>query len=119
MVDGNDRAPDRRAMAVLADIGRRRMAGILASRVCAVMTADTIVRDRAVIEIGRDPGDGRMAVVAIIAARDVRRVFARCNRAVMAGRAGTDYLRMVNGIHGRPDHVVMAVFAYIRRIDMS
>ena len=54
-----------------------------------------------------------MAVVAVIAAADVCRVFACCDGAVVTGTANTDDLRVVHGIGRGPLHVVVAIAADI------
>ena len=52
-----------------------------------------------------------MAVVAIIAAGDMRRVLACRNNAVVAGAAGSNNLGVVHRISWNPDVGIMAVFA--------
>ena len=74
------------------------MGRVLAGRVGAVVAADAVARDIHVIEVGREPGDGCMAVVAVVAARDVRRVLARGSVAVVTGEAGSEHLRVVDNI---------------------
>ncbi len=59
-----------------------------------------------------------MTVVTIIAAGDVRRVFAGRRDAVMTGAAGTQYLGVIHGSHRRPHIGVMAVFTNISRLYM-
>lgn len=59
-----------------------------------------------------------MAVVAIIAARDVGWVLAGRYEAVMAGAACTYDLRVVDGVHRHPDVRCMAVLADIGCLDM-
>ena len=74
------------------------MGGVLARRVGAVVAADAIARDINVIEVRRDPRNRCMAVVAVVAAGDVRRVLARGRIAVVAGEAGPEDLRVVHDI---------------------
>jgi len=52
-----------------------------------------------------------VAVVAIIAAGDMRRVLARRNNAIVAGAAGSYNLGMVYRVSWNPDIGVMAVLA--------
>ena len=54
-----------------------------------------------------------MAIIAIVAARYVRRVFAGRDRAVMARAAGAHYLGMINPVGRRPERDVVAVLANI------
>ena len=57
---------------------------MLAGRVSAVVAAEAIIGNVDVVEIRRDPCDCRVAVIAVVAARDVRRVLARCCRSIVA-----------------------------------
>ena len=118
MIDGDDRAPDGCAVAVLAHIRGLRVSRALARCVRAVVAADAVARDVGMIEIGRDPRVGGVAVVAGVAARDVRRVLPGGDRAVMAGETGSDDLQMINHVGRRPDDVVMAVLTDVGRIDV-
>lgn len=59
-----------------------------------------------------------MAVIAIGAAGNVRCVLACGNYSIVAGAAGTEYLRVVYRINRHPDIRVMAVFANIGRLNM-
>ena len=105
-------------MAVLAHIGRIDVRRVLARCVGTVVTAEAVIRNIDVIEVGRDPRGRRVAVVAIVTARDVSRVLAGGHRAVMAGEASSDDLRVINHIRRRPCHVVVAVLADVGRIDV-
>ena len=98
MVDYRYGRPGRRGVAVLTHICRRHVCRVFAGRVGAVVAADAVARDIHVIEIRRDPGDGCMAVVAVVAACDVRRVLARGGVAVVTGEAGPEDLRVVDNI---------------------
>ena len=60
-----------------------------------------------------------MTVVAIVAAGDVCRVFAGCDDAIVTGAAGTQNLCVVYRVSGHPGVRVMAVFANIRRLNVS
>jgi len=76
-------APRGRAVTVLAHVGRQRMCPPFAGRVQSVVTAGAVTGDGRVIEVCRDPGNGRMTVVAVVAARDVVGVLACRDRAVV------------------------------------
>ena len=88
MVDSNDRPPDRRTVAVFADSRRQDMCGRFAGSVNAVVAAHAVGNDVDMIERCRDPCGGRMAVIADIAAGDMRRVLAGGSHTVMTGAAG-------------------------------
>ena len=60
-----------------------------------------------------------MAVVAVVAALDMRRVFADRSRAVVTRAAGTNNLRMVDNGCGREGRGAMAVLADRRRLDVQ
>jgi len=105
-------------VAVLADIGRIDMRWILARCIGAVMAADAVVGEIGVIEVGRDPPVGCMAVVAVITAGDMGRVLAFGDVAIMAGEAGANNLGVIDHVGWRKGHVVMAVLADIRCVDM-
>lgn len=79
------------------------------------MARGAIVRDIDVIKICRRPCNRRMTVVAIVAARNVSRVFARRIDAVVAGRARPQYLRVVDDIRRFPDNIIVAVLANVSR----
>ena len=55
-----------------------------------------------------------MAVIAIVAACDVRRVLAGCGGAVMAGVTGPQYLGVIDSDHGGPQIRGMAILADTR-----
>lgn len=59
-----------------------------------------------------------MAIIAIIAARDMRWVFAGCGGAVVAGPASAQNMRVINDYYGLKCARVMAVFAHTCRLNM-
>ena len=56
-----------------------------------------------------------MTVIAVIAARDMRRVLAAGSDAVVAGAAGPDYLGVIDNRHRLPHICAVAVFTNIGR----
>ena len=96
MVDGDHGRPHIGAVAILADIRRLRVQRALACCVYTVVAAAAVIRDIRMIEVCRRPRDRCMAVVAIVAAGDMRRMFADGDGAVMAGTAGANDLRVVD-----------------------
>ncbi len=66
---------------------------------------------------GKPPG-GRMAVIAIIAAGEVGRIFTSRYRAIVTGTAGTDDLGVIDEGSRLPQRSVVAVFANISGLDM-
>jgi len=83
-------------MAIFTDIGGQYVSLVLAGCINTVMTARAIIDDTCVIKIRRSPRNRGMTIVAVVAARNMRWVFADRDRAVMAGRTGTDYLGVIN-----------------------
>ena len=65
------------------------------------MTTNTTACNTGVIKRRRNPAIGCMAVVAIVSARNMRRILAGGDRTVMAGRARADYVGMIYPISGR------------------
>ena len=112
------RRPDGWVVAVLADIGCLHMRRALARGISAVVAAEAVVHDIGMIEVRRSPGDRRMAVIAVIAAGYMGRVFAGCRAAIVTGAASTDNLRMVDGVSRHPHIRRMAVFADVARLHM-
>lgn len=96
VVDPYHRDPRDGVMAILTNIGRLHVTGSLTGRVGPVVAAETVACDVYVIEVRREPCERRMAVIAVVAARDMRRVFAGRDRAVVAGEASADDLDMVD-----------------------
>ena len=120
VIDGHHRCPQVRRVAVLADVGRLNVSGILTGRVGAIVAAYTVAGDAHVVEVRRQPGDGAVAIVAGITARDVSRVFPRRGDAIMTGSAASQYLGVIDGQDRRPQVRRMTIFAdvcglYVRR----
>lgn len=84
VIDGEYRREYVCRMTVFADVGCLYVLLVLACRICSVVTADTIAGDIHVVEIGWQPANGAVTVVAVIATGDVRRMFASSSEAIMA-----------------------------------
>ena len=98
-------------MAVFADIRRLHMRKILAGRFDTVVAAHAVAGDVEVVEIGGQPPNRRMAVIAICAAADVSCMFASRRHAVMAGTACTQNLRVIDRDDGNERNRAVTVFA--------
>ncbi len=83
VIDVSDGLPDGSTVAVLANIRRLHVQRTLAGRFGTVMAAEAIVHDIDVVKVRRGPGDRGVTVIAVVAAGDVRRMFAGCRHAVM------------------------------------
>lgn len=105
-------------MTVFTDIGRLDVRRSLARGIRAVMAARAIVNDVRMVEVRRRPGNGGMTIIAILAARNVCRMFPYCDDAIVASATGADDLRMVYCKSGYPNRRIVAVFADVRRVNM-
>lgn len=101
-------------MAILAHVGGLDVRGILAGRIGAVVTADAIAADVGVIEVCGDPAGRKVAIRAVITARQVGRCLAGCNRAIVTGLATADYLQVIYGKRRRKGTRRVTIFANIR-----
>ncbi len=119
VVDGVGGRPVNIVMTVLAQVRRIQVGQrVLACCADAVMAAGAVVDDILVVEIGRQPARGRMAVVARVAGLDVIGVLARGGGSVVTGAAGTNDLKVVDRVRRCPFDVVVAVFAQLRCRDV-
>ena len=91
---------------------------MLAGGLGAVVAADAVAADVDVIKIRGQPADGRVAVVAVVATRDMRRVLADRRYAVMAGSAGAHDLRVIDRCRRLESRSVMAIFADVARLNV-
>ena len=83
-------------MAKLAIIARSRMLRSLANGLNAVVAAAAVSADIGMVEHGACPGNGSMAIVADITARDVAWVFAGRGHAVVAAEATSQNRGMIH-----------------------
>lgn len=113
VVDRESGRPDIRVMAVLADIAGLDVSRALTGRLDAVVTAHAVARDIDMVEVGRRPAGRRVAIVAVVAARNVCRVFANCRNAIMTGTAGAEYLGVVHRESRLEADGIVTVFTHI------
>ena len=59
-----------------------------------------------------------MAILAIVAARNMCGMLAGCGNAVVAGSAGSEYLAVINHEDGRKNAGCVAVLTYVRCLHM-
>ena len=105
-------------MAIFAKVARTDVIVVLAERVCTVMTAKAITRYACMVEIGRQPGDRCMAVIAVIAARNMFRILSERDRAVMAGSASSNDLGVIDGHDRLKESNAVAILANVSRRNM-
>ena len=118
VIDRIDGGPHIAVVTILTDVARLNMRQVFADSILAVVAAGAIARNIQVVECRRSPGDGRVAVVAGIAAGEVCRVLAGCNYAIVTGATGADDLRMVDAKRRRKYVGVMAVLANVAGLNM-
>ena len=98
MVDYVRGVPHDVVVAVFTNVCRQNVCRAFANRVDAVVATDAIARDIDVIEIRGNPGCRRMAVIAVVATRDVRQILASRDRSVVAGETGSDHLGVIDKV---------------------
>ena len=118
VIDRIDGSPHIAVVTILTDVARLHMRQVFAGSIQAVVAACAIARNIHVVECRRSPGDRRVAIVAGIAAREVRWVLTSCNYAIVTGATGADDLGMVDAKHGRKYVGVMAVLANVAGLNM-
>ena len=118
VIDKIGRYPDDTIVAALAYVGRIDVRDVFACYLRIVVTANAVIGDASVIECRRNPRIRRMTIVTGITARKMRRVFTGCRCTVVAGEAGTDDLRVIDGVRRCKGDGVMAIDAHISGIDM-
>lgn len=113
MINRNCRLEERRAVAVFTGIAGQYVILIFANRIAAVVAAYAVGRIIGMIEGCGNPAVGRMTGVAIFATCNVGRILANSNGVVMARRAGTDHLRMINPVCRCKQDRAMAVLTNV------
>ena len=110
MIDASSGDPHGNGMAILTDIGRQNVILIFTGRVCTVVTANAIADDIRVIKIRRQPRHGRVAIIAVVSAGNMRWVLACRDGAVMTGSASTDNLRVIDYHNRLKERCTVAIF---------
>ena len=118
VIDGVRRCKGDCIVAIDAQVSGIDVRQVFACGIGAIVAADSISRDVGVIEVGRSPCRGRMAIVTGVAAGKMRRILAGCSHAIVAGEAGTKDLGVIHGIGRRPDDIAVAILTNIGRVDM-
>ena len=83
VIDGVSRCPDVGRVAVFTGIRRLNVLPGFACCLDAIVAIDAVSGDVDVIEVGRKPSDSRVTIVAVVTARDVRRMLAGRRDSVM------------------------------------
>lgn len=96
MIDTGNRTPQRRIVAILAQIRCLDMRAVLAGRRRTIVAGKTTATHRTVIEHGRDPAAGTVTIIAGVATAYMVRRLATGRGPVMATETGTDHRNMVD-----------------------
>ena len=83
------------------------------------MTARAVAGHIAVIERGRQPAIGGVAVIAVVVTGDVVDRLARGRAAVVAAEAGPEHISMVDPDYRDPARVAVAVLALTGGLDVG
>ena len=119
MVNREDGLPDVRAMAVFTDVTGLDVRLIFAGCGHAVVAGAAGASKVYVIEIRRQPGNRRVAVVACVAAGYVRRMLAQGGHSIMTSTAGPEYLCVIDRQYGRPRAGRVTVFTEVAGLNVS
>lgn len=119
MIDIEYWNPGRWRMAVFANVGGQCVLRILTGRDRTVMTTDAVSGDVCVIVICRQPCNRRMAVIAIVAAGDMRRMLACRGVTVVTGAATTKNLGMVDAIGWHPHGRVVTILTHVGGLNVN
>jgi len=116
VIDGEHGTPGVCRVTVLAQVRREYVLCALAGRIDTVVAAEAVARDVRVVEVGGNPGHRRMTIITIVARLNMGGVLAGCDCAVVTGHAGAENLRVIHRVRRRPEDVVVAVLADVRRL---
>ena len=117
VIHGYGRHPDSSVVAVFADVRGLNMRHVLAGRRCAIVAIAATVRDVVVIEICRQPRDGRMTILANIVAIDMCRVFTCRIGSVVAVGAVANNSDVIKSSR-QPPNGRMAVVTVVATVDV-
>lgn len=119
VVNSEGWCPDVGIVAVLADFSCQYVCRIFARRFDSVMAAGAVACDPNMIEVSGQPAGRCVAVITLIVACDVGRVFTGSRDAIMTRPAGAEDLRVVNACDRSECDGAVAVLADIRRLHMD
>ena len=105
-------------MAVLTDIRRIHMRGVLTGGVSAIVATEAISSDIGVVEDSRYPKRAYVAIVALFARNDVAGWFAGCQDAVVASATATGHRCVVHVRDRAPGRRCMAGITCFRRCNV-
>ncbi len=115
MVDRSYRLEGYRAVAVLTDVRCLHMNEALTNGCRTVVAADTVINDANMIEYRRKPSGCAVAIVTLLARRNVVRYFSGCLNAVVATDAASRQSRVIDESNHAPTRGNVATGALARR----
>lgn len=105
-------------MTILANVGRQYVLRILSRGDRPVVATHAVACNVSVIEVGRCPGDGGVAIVAVVAACDMCWVLAGRNDTVVTCGTTAEDLCVIDGHDRVPDRWAVAIFTNVRCLNM-
>jgi len=119
VIDGYYRCPNRWDVATFTNVRCLDMHGTFAGRIRTVMAIHAIAHDTHVIEVRRHPGHGGVAVITVITARNMRRMFTGGGNTVVTGATAAQHLGVIDSNCWLPYRRAVAVLANVRCLNMS
>ena len=113
VVNVKHRRPNCRRVTVFTSVCCKSVLRILASRNGSIVTADAVTRYVRMVKVRGQPGYGGVAVVAIIATRNMRRMLAGRGHAIMTRTATAQYLCVVDSNRRYPHCHAVAILTDI------
>ncbi len=89
-------------MTVLTNGGSQYVCIVLTGRICAVVATGTIAGNARMVEICRRPGDGCVAIVAVVTTCEMSGVLSGGGDAIVTRTATAQYLCMIHIIRWQP-----------------
>jgi len=115
VVDGHDGLERNGAMTVLANIRCLHVSGTLAGGGGAIVATDAVAYDIRMIEYGREPCGGAVAIVALIVGGNMTRRFSRRLDPIVAADTASCNRRVIHERDHCPTRCYVAVRAFARR----
>lgn len=119
MVDGDDGLKRNDAVAVLADVTCLHVSRALAGGSDAIVATDAVTGDACVIEHGREPCGGAVAVVALIVGGNMTRRFSRRLAPIVAADTASCNRRVIHERDYCPIRCYVTVRTFARRCNVG
>ena len=119
VVDGDDGLKRNGAVAVLADVTCLHVSRTLTGGSDAIVATDAVADDACVIEHGREPCSGAVAIVALIVGGNMTRRFSRRLNPIVAADTASCNRRVIHERDHCPIRCYVAVRAFARRCNVG